>query len=763
VRDILLWVAAVELTGVAALPLLRAFFGNRRDAALLCRPLGLALIAYIAWVLSLLGLPFERGVLVIALVVVGITAWLVHRRTRERFPAPFWASDEKRGAILFWASAAVFLAIRAAWPEILGQEKFMDLAFLNSLTHNTNMPPLDPWMSGKTINYYYWGYLLAAAATRLSGISTLVSYNLAIATFAGYSFVAAACLGLRLSKGRLPAGIAAGVATVFAGNLAGALDGWNYFLGRGFNYFHASRVIDPENTINEFPFFTFFQADLHPHLLAFPYFLAAFAVGHRFLEAGVPSTQGTTKPEPWFVSHLDALPFYLLAGAALFSIPFNLVTAAAIALISYFAIGQQRRGWLGRFLPMLLLVLTAGTAMAANKWSQPALGILLLVVCVLRHEQGRALPSLGRALSGAALAVVLFAVAINLWRPYWLSFRLPEAHVLRVTLTSGLLEFLSVWGILFAVALAAVSPHNAARDEAERRRRDLALATAVATSLLVALLLKAPAVFVLVLLLLLAANVAWQALGKSHDGEEASAAFLLVLGLAMVAGCEFVYFKDNYGERLQRMNTIFKFYNQAWPLIAVSVAVFAERLWRETEGRLRRRALATLLAACAVAALLYPAAAIIQRLRQHEGPVTLDARVALTRRNPGDAAAIAWLGKSARPGAVLIEATGDPYSEYARVSSHTGIPTVLGWANHEGLWRENDKEVQQRLDAVRSFYSASNPSLALSVLQRYRVNYVVVGDMERQTSPSASAAESYPFLEPVLSGSTTVYRVIGTQ
>ncbi|HKD12244.1 MAG TPA: DUF2298 domain-containing protein, partial [Thermoanaerobaculia bacterium] len=219
-RDILAWVLTVEVLGLAVLPLLRAFFDNRRDAALLSRPMGLAMVASLAWALTLRGLPFERLLLNICLVLVAVGSILVHRKIRERFPSPFWGPEEKQATLLFWASAAVFLAVRAAWPEILGQEKFMDLAFLNSLTRNTNMPPVDPWAAGLTINYYYWGYLLIAAATKLAatlallpasfaGISVLLSYNLALATLAGYSFVAAACLGMRLSRGRLPAAIGA--------------------------------------------------------------------------------------------------------------------------------------------------------------------------------------------------------------------------------------------------------------------------------------------------------------------------------------------------------------------------------------------------------------------------------------------------------------------------------------------------------------------------------------------------------------------------
>jgi len=220
VRDVIIWVITVEVLGFVAAPPLRAFFSNRRDAALLSRPVGLALVAYLGWVLSLSkSIGFERGTLLLALALLAVAAVFVHRSWRRATAArePFWGPDETRAALFFWAPAAVFLAIRAAVPEILGAEKFMDLSFLNSLIRHDAMPPLDPWMAGKTINYYYWGYLLAAVLAKLSGISSFVAYNLAVATFAGYSFAAAACLGLRLSGGKTAAGVWAGIGAVFAG------------------------------------------------------------------------------------------------------------------------------------------------------------------------------------------------------------------------------------------------------------------------------------------------------------------------------------------------------------------------------------------------------------------------------------------------------------------------------------------------------------------------------------------------------------------
>src|SRR5262249_60304782 len=94
---------------------------------------------------TLAWLAFERGVLMIAFLAVALASYLVHRKTPRAGPAErFWGPEENRAALLFWASTAVFLVIRAAVPEILGQEKFMDLAFLTSLSRHTVSPPLDP-------------------------------------------------------------------------------------------------------------------------------------------------------------------------------------------------------------------------------------------------------------------------------------------------------------------------------------------------------------------------------------------------------------------------------------------------------------------------------------------------------------------------------------------------------------------------------------------------------------------------------------------
>jgi YYY domain-containing protein len=705
VLNILAWILAVEILGLAVLPALSVFFGNRRDAALLSRPVGLALTGWLAWVLSLATpLGFSRGSIALSAVLLAAGSYVLARRGGEPV-GPFWGKDEKRGALFFWLPAAVFLIVRAAVPEILGAEKFMDLAFFNSLIRHADMPPLDPWMAGRTINYYYWGYLLAATLTKAAGVTPFIAYNLAIATFAGFSFAAAACLGFRLTGGRTVPAIGAGFVSVFAGNLAGAFDAWAHPLARDFDYWHASRVIGAGDTINEFPFFTFFHADLHPHLLAFPFFIAAFAFADRWIEAGA----------------------------------------------------SKERPRLEKAVSFLLVSLVAATAIAANLWNAPAIAILLVYAGVARTTGGERIPGPGPAVIGGLTGFGAFVLALAMTYPYRSSYRLPYNGVGKAHAASGFFEFLGVWGILFAVAAAGLLVGRREEDEKESRRRAFFLAAAAAASVLLAFARKSPALALIVFLALLAGRAAARSLKRGNDRQGLYAAFLGLLALGIIAGCEIVYFKDNYGEQLHRMNTIFKFYHQAWPLLGIAAVAFADRAWRV--GALPRRALGFVLVLAVFAAALYPASAMASRLRQHEGGFTLDARSALARRNRGDLEAIEWLRKNAPPGSVLMEASGDPYSEFARISSHTGIPNVLGWANHEGLWRSNEAEVQNRLNQIRTFYTTPDPSVAEQIVRRYGVTHVVVGDLERTAYGGAAGVERLPFLERIHPGQTVVYRV----
>jgi uncharacterized membrane protein len=171
------------------------------------------------------------------------------------------------------------------------------------------------------------------------------------------------------------------------------------------------------------------------------------------------------------------------------------------------------------------------------------------------------------------------------------------------------------------------------------------------------------------------------------------------------------------------MNTIFKLGYQAWLLLAVAAAC-ALPLAR---GRLGRAAWIPVALAAGVVLSAYPVAGTYARKAAFVDGPRLDGMRWLELQAPGDVTAIAWLRKHAAPGAVVLEAVGDDYSElgHTRISTFSGRATVLGWSGHELQWGHDPGS---RRDDVARIYRGEN---ARELLARYGVDYVVAGPLER--------------------------------
>ncbi len=87
--------------------------------------------------------------------------------------------------LLFLAAMALWAAVRSYSPEITtaGGEKWMELTFLNGILRSESFPPLDPWLAGFAISYYYFGYVMLAALTQLSGLAPAVAFNVGLAAW----------------------------------------------------------------------------------------------------------------------------------------------------------------------------------------------------------------------------------------------------------------------------------------------------------------------------------------------------------------------------------------------------------------------------------------------------------------------------------------------------------------------------------------------------------------------------------------------------
>lgn len=221
------------------------------------------------------------------------------------------------------------------------------------------------------------------------------------------------------------------------------------------------------------------------------------------------------------------------------------------------------------------------------------------------------------------------------------------------------------------------------------------------------------------------------------------ALLLIITGILLTLGPEFIYLRDNFGVRL---NTIFKFYYQAWALFGVAALFGIYALWQTMKGRQRVvPALVTAVYAIVLMlSIMFPFYGIQSRAEEFRGeagsefrrPPTLNGLASMQQFNSDEYEAIMWLRNNVVGTPVILEAVGGQYSEYGRVSASTGLPTLIGWAGHEYQWRGNSTtEPGLREPAVRDIYTAPNweGSNAAQLLDEYDVELIFVSNLERST------------------------------
>jgi YYY domain-containing protein len=746
-----LWLLTVQGLGLAVLPLTVRVFGGLPDRGYgLGRVVGLVTIGWLAYLTAMLGFTAYVGPTVGALaVLLGATLWLSWGRAcieAVRSRLRLLVAEE----VTFLAVFAVATFVRAYNADISGQEKFMDYAFVNALLRTTSLPADDMWLSGNAMPYYYLGYLLVGLPAKIAATPGPMAYSLAMVLVFSTGFGAALSIvygivasalpddlpvveGHHLSPAAFGAGLLGGTLTMVVGNLVGALEmvsarGWGspafwqavavkglsvapspgLWPADGGWWWRSSRVISniPPDGITEFPYFSFLLGDLHPHYMAIPFVLliVGLAASRWFDRASVPD-----------------LPTLGFGGLAL------------------------------------------ATLIPASTWDVPTFwGIygLTLLADAWRREGSRE-KTLAR-LPMLALPVVLAAVVVV---PYFVGYQSQPLGLDIVRERTPLVSMLILFGpaLLVAGLLAAWLASRAAGtyDDFRSALGRVLLLVGLALIGLSALGQATLALLVAVLLSLLAAGVGFLAQPRRGDCLAPAGLFCWLLatwGLCVLVGVELIYLKDVFGSR---MNTVFKFQYHAWLILGLASAATLGVVWRTRPISRAWRTVALVVAAVIVLpGLAYPIGATWTKSNGFKGEPTLMGDRFLERGAASDYRAIEWLRQNAVGRPVVVEAVGGDYSDHARVSTFSGLPTIIGWVGHELQWRGQRPDYNPRQDAVDTIYRSESRSEIMRVAQTYRVKYVFFGTLER-TKYGPEAQARLDRLLPVLysRSGTTIYGV----
>ena len=663
--------------------------------------------------------------------------------------------------VVFVLAFAGWCLVRSYDPAADHTEQPMDLMFLTAVSSTETVPPEDPWLSGHPISYYYLGYWLIATLGHLAGVAPELAYNLGQATWLG--FLLAACFGLgfnlyTLGSPRRDAaggGVAAGALSALVVGLSANLalpvelfSRWlkeegSFLWAENWWWWRTSRVVhdidlsgNQVEVITEFPFFSYLLGDNHPHVLAMPVVVLVTTLALNLFLAAAAETGGMSSAASSTWGRLFAISGGLPGVALLVAVwgslaainTWDVPTGAALLVIG---------GWAGLFLAggrdNWLRSLFTSAVFAALLLAGGALLFLPYHLSASSQVKGL-VPNLFHPTKLGELAIMfgtLFPGVVLLLGSTWSSeSRLRRAFLWWSGLVVGGIVWLGASGVMASRGGGGWLSHPAFPQQG--------LATALERWRV-----GWPSFLVVSMLLAVALEVFCSRLSSVERREEGPVAMFTVLltavGLGLVLAPELVYLYDGFGTR---MNTVFKFYYQAWLLLGCVAVQGILIAWRR-RGRARG---AAVLALCAIApGLVYPLPALWSKTGGFQSAQPgLNALSYLEVFHPEELAALLWVRENTRPDTVIVQRSGGSYRpEQNLVSIGTARRTLLGWIGHELQWRGSDygELAAGREQALRGIYNPTSTEALAGLVREWGVDFVYLGPEERSVYEVSPAHE----------------------
>ena len=229
---------------------------------------------------------------------------------------------------------------------------------------------------------------------------------------------------------------------------------------------------------------------------------------------------------------------------------------------------------------------------------------------------------------------------------------------------------------------------------------------------------------------------------------------LIFFSSLLIIAPEFIYAKDIYPAHY-RANTMFKLGYQAFIMLSLCSSFIIAYLL----NKWNRLVLLPIFFVLLFFILIYPRYSIDSYFAGLKNYVGLDGISYLKTTYPDDYAAILEIQKTIKGQPVILEAQGDSYTDYGRISSYTGLPTVLGWTVHEWLWRGDYSIPEPRIDDVKKLYTADLETTK-QLIKKYNISYIYVGRLEEEKYPEINASK-FEILGKVIyqNGNVKIYKI----
>ena len=682
------WYLLALVLGAAAMPLTGRLFRRFQDRGwMFSKVTAIAVSGFLTWFLVAVKIIkfTTMTCIVVTLVCAAASLILYCREQKAGFECiPFAHLDLVYAEeLLFFTAFLLWTYFAGFHPAAYGTEKFMDYGFMEAMMRSKTLPATDLWYSQGKINYYYGGQYFAVFLTKLSGAKVELTYNLMRTFVAGLAFAMPFSLVHQMVTDRLGrirtgwkkalpsvTGILAGISVSIAGNMHYVVYGQIIPFIQKLKGEEVSSYWFPDATR-----YIGFNPDVEDKTIhEFPCY--SFVLGDLH-------------------AHVVDIMFVLLLLGLLYAW-MKKVRTTELSGESM----SRREFWKKQLLMPQLLA--AGALLGMFHWTNywdfviyfgVTCGAALFMNII--GQKGKIRWVLGVT---AAQAVEILTLATVIILPFTLQFdtsnmvqgiALAKHHSLPH-------QLLVLWGlpgiltILFVVSLLIEKLRGAEQKSLYH------LLTSIRLPDLFAVLMG-----------------------------------LCAIGLVLIP--ELVYVRDIYENGNARANTMFKLTYQAYIMFGMTMIYAIFRLLVIGKNKILK-----VLAFIGLFLFVWTCGYFGNSVHSWFGTVWkpsqykgLNATAFLETDFPEDVNGIRWLKENISDAPVVLEANGDSYSEYERVSAMTGLPTIMGWYVHEWLWRGNLADLNAKIEEIKEIYTSTDETRVKELLEEYNVSYIFVGSCER--------------------------------
>ena len=579
--------------------------------------------------------------------------------------------------ILFFAAFLLWTYLAGFHPAAHGTEKFMDYGFMEAMMRSKTLPATDLWYSQGKINYYNGGQYFAVFLTKLSGTQVELTYNLMRTFVAGFAFVLPFSLVRQMTtdlQGRKVTGWKKQLPT-FAGFLAGLA----VSIAGNMHYVVYAQILPLIQKLKGEEVSGYWFPD---------------ATRYIGFNPDVPDKTIHEFPCYSFVlgdlhAHVVNIMFVLLLLGLLYAWTKKVRnTTPSVEKLG------RRKFWMKQLLmpQILAAAMLLGMFHWTNYWDFVIYyvvtgGTLLFMNIICLKGDIRQILAVT-----IAQAIEIFAIATVIILPFTLQFttmvqgvRLAQNHSLPH-------QLLILWGLPTILTL----------------------------------------VFVISLIIEKLKKLEHKSLYRLMKAVRTPDLFAVIMGLCAIP--ELVYVRDIYENGNARANTMFKLTYQAYIMFGMTMAYVIFRLLFINCKKILKA-----VGVIGFVLLLWTCGYFGRSVDSWFGQVLdpsqykgLNATAFLETDFVEDAGAIRWLKENIQDSPVVLEANGDSYSNYERVSAMTGLPTVMGWYVHEWLWRNDVADLNEKSAEIESIYTSTDTQRVQELIKKYDISYIFVGSCERE-------------------------------